>query len=169
MPIDTKKQLIKSIRERRYLNRDFEGFRNDLIDYAKAYFPDQIQNLSPNSLGGLLLELAAYIGDVHSFYLDHQFHELNSDTATEDQNIERLLKEAGVPIMGASPAVVTPLLYVKVPAASGVLPAVPDPKAIPIIKAGSTSRADNGTMFELIEDVDFSQKTKMAAIKQTSS
>lgn len=165
MPIDTKKQLIKSIRERRYLNRDFEGFRNDLLEYAKAYFPDQIQNLSPNSLGGLLVELAAYVGDVHSFYLDHQFHELSSDTATEDQNIERLLKEAGVPIMGAAPAVVTPLCLIKVPASVGTLPAVPDPKALPIIKAGSTSRSDNGTMFELIEDINFSDKNKDGSYK----
>lgn len=157
MPTDTRQQLIKTIRERRYLNRDFDGFRNDLLEYAKAYFPEQIQNLSPNSMGGLLLELAAYIGDVHSFYQDHQFHELSSDTATEDQSIERLLKEAGVPIMGAAPAVVSPVCLVKIPVTAGASPAVPNPSALPVIKAGTTAKANNGTLFELTEDVDFAE------------
>ena len=82
--------LFKSIRERSYLNKDFDSFRNDLTNYARTYYPDKIQDFSETSLGGALVDLAAYVGDVMSFYLDHQFNELSLDTAVEFDNIQNL-------------------------------------------------------------------------------
>lgn len=157
MTTDSKKQVLKTIRERKYLNRDFSSFRNDLNEYAKTYFSDKIQGLGPNTLGGIFMDLAAYIGDVQSFYLDHQFHELNHETAVEVQNIERLLKDNGVEIVGASPAVVEISFTIKVPAviSSGV--PIPSEACLPIIYAGTTVKASNGVVFELTEDVDFNE------------
>ena len=42
-----------------------------------------MQDFSETSLGGLFLDMAAFVGDTMSFYLDHQFNELNPTTATE--------------------------------------------------------------------------------------
>ena len=67
--------------------------------------PDKIADFSEASLGGLFLDMNAFIGDNLSFYLDHQFHETSPETAVEPRNIERHLRDAGVPIVGASPAV----------------------------------------------------------------
>ena len=51
MAIDVKKKLRKE-RVRSYLARDFDGFRSDLLRYAKTYFPDKISDFSEASVGG---------------------------------------------------------------------------------------------------------------------
>lgn len=155
MASDTKREALKSVRQRRYLNKEFDAFRQDLVEYARTYYGDKIVDLSEASMGGLLMDMPAYVGDSLSFYLDHQFSELDSDTAVETPNIERQLRKAGVDIVGASPAVVTLSLFVEVPATSlnGVLR--PLPAGLPVIEAGTICTAENGVEFELIEDIDF--------------
>lgn len=165
MTIDSRKQLLKTIRSRKYLNKDFDGFKADLFEYARVYFPDKIKDFSEASLGGMLIELAAYVGDVQSFYLDHQFHELSPSTATEARNIETLIRDAGVPIVGASPAVCNITYVVQVPTLGGSSPPVPDPTLLPIIYAGSYSLAQNGIQFNLTEDVDFTQVDNAGKLK----
>lgn len=166
MPINTKKSVMKSIRSLKYLNKDFDGFKTDLLEYARTYFPDKIKDFSEAGLGGLFLEMAAYVGDVQSFYLDHQFHETFPDRATETNNIERHLRNAGVPIVGASPAVVGCTILVKIPA-SGSNPPVPDPEAFPVIYQGSVARAQNGVEFELTDDMDFGKINPGGDLKAT--
>jgi len=73
MAINDNKVALKSVRQRNYLARDFDGFRSVLVDYARQYYPDRIQDFSESSLGGLLLDMAAYVGDNMSFYLDHLY------------------------------------------------------------------------------------------------
>ena len=86
MAIDAKKQL-KNATNRNYLAKDFQSFRNELYAHAKLFFSDKIQDFTEPSLGGLLLDMAAYVGDTMSFYLDHQFNELNWSMAVENRNI----------------------------------------------------------------------------------
>ena len=157
MPVDTKRDTIKSVRQRRYLNKEFDGFRQDLVEYARSFYGDKIVDLSEASMGGLLMDMPAYVGDVMSFYLDHQFSELDSETAVETENIQRALRRAGVDITGASPAVVFVSFFIEVPAASenGVIR--PASSTLPIIEAGSTCRAENGIEFELTQDIDFTK------------
>lgn len=164
MANDSKKDLLKQIRQRRYLNKDFDALRNDLLDYARSYFPDNIRDFSEASLGGLLLDMAAYVGDMQSYYLDHQFHESFADTAIEANNIERHLRRAGVPIVGSSPAVVSVAFYIKVPT-NGANDGTPDATALPIIKEGTTVKATNGIEFELTENLDFSETKTDGSLK----
>jgi hypothetical protein len=152
-PTSSKNQLLKQVRQRKYLNKDFDALKSDLLNYARTNFPEQIRDFSEASLGGLLLDFAAYTGDVTSFYLDHQFHELSIDTAVETRNIERLIRNAGVPIVGASPAVVEVTFTIEVPALGA--PAQPNVDSLPIVHEGTVVRAQNGTQFELTEDIDF--------------
>lgn len=166
MTIDSKTQILKTIRERKYLNKDFDALRADLLEYARTYFPDAIKDFSEAGLGGLLMDMAAYVGDVQSFYLDHQFQENFPDSSTETNNIERHLKKAGVPIVGAAPAVVDCAFYVKVPA-SGSNPPLPDTSALPIIHEGSVARAQNGTQFELTETLDFTRTKENGDLEAT--
>lgn len=149
----SKKELLKQVRQRRYLNKDFDALRNDLLAYARTYFPNNIQDFSEASLGGLLLDLAAYVGDVQSFYLDHQYFETFPETATEFDNIERHLRKAGVPIVGAAPAVATVTFFIRVPATNNGLE--PLTEALPIIKQNTIVRAGNGTEFILTENINF--------------
>ena len=91
-------------RKRSYLNRDFQDFRLDLLQYANTYFKDKIQDFSEASMGGLFLDMAAYVGDNMAFYLDHQFKELNPVTAVEAKNLEVMVRNAGIKITGNAPA-----------------------------------------------------------------
>jgi hypothetical protein len=157
MPIDTKKGVLP-VRQRNFLNKDFSSLRSDLIQYARAYYPDRIQDFSEASLGGLLVDLAAYTGDVMSFYLDHQFGELFIDTAVESENIENLIRDAGVDITGNSPAVVDLSFFIEIPAVKVGTVFEPDPTAVPVILQGTIAAANNGTRFELTEELDFSER-----------
>ena len=154
MAIEDNKSALKSVRQRNYLARDFDGFRTVLLEYARQYYPDRIQDFSESSLGGLFLDMAAYIGDNMSFYLDHLYGELHNDTVVETVNIERALRNAGVPIVGASSAIATVDFYVEIPVlGDGSLN--PDPDLLPTINAGTLVQADNGVEFSLLEDVQF--------------
>ena len=157
MPIDTKKQ-IKPVRQRKYLNKDFDSLRSDLITYTRAFYPDRIQDFSEASLGGALIDMAAYVGDVMSFYLDHQFGELFVDTAVENSNIENLIRGSGVEITGNSPAVVDLNFAIEVPAVKVGTAFEPLPSSLPKILQGTISAASNGTRFEMTEDIDFADK-----------
>lgn len=169
---NNKNKVIKS-KPRIYTSRDFDGFRRDLLQYAKNYFNDQIQDFSDASPGGLLLDMAAFIGDNLSFYLDHQFNELDPLTAVETVNIQQHARNAGVKISGASPAVCEVRILIEVPAE--IVPGTssdkrPKEKVLPIIKsAGTELQAETGIPFTLTEDLDFAQKDKNGNLLATKT
>ncbi len=70
-----------------YTNRDFNTFRNALIDYSKTYFPNTYNDFSSDSTGMLFIEMASYIGDVLSFYLDNQIQETFIQYARQESNL----------------------------------------------------------------------------------
>lgn len=158
MSVDVKKK-IKKTRTRTFLAKDFDSFRAELLSYARVYFPDKIKDFSEASMGGLLLDMAAYVGDTLSYYLDHQFTELNALTAVERKNIVRHLRAAGVEIVGSSPSSVNVRFYVKIPAKvdnNGIYG--PNPAALPVIRNGTVATSTSGVNFNLVEDLDFAAK-----------
>jgi len=62
-------------REIKYINRDFGDFKTQLTEFAKNYFPDTYNDFSPTSPGVMFIEMAAYVGDILSFYQDTQLQE----------------------------------------------------------------------------------------------
>lgn len=159
MARDIKKE-VKLTRDLNYLNKDFSGFRKDLLNYAKTHFNDQIKDFSEVSVGGMFVDMAAYVGDVMSFYLDHQFSELSLETAIEDANVERLIRQSGVIITGASPSTVIATVYLRVDAVyNSVLDKYyPDLSQLPILRAGTRVASVDGIIFELTEDYDMSER-----------
>lgn len=149
-------------RNRSYLNRDFSDFRNELVKYASVYFKDKIQDFSEASMGGLFLDMAAYVGDNMSFYLDHQFKELNPTTVVEANNIESMVRNAGIKINGNSPASVMVDFYIEVPSKQDTVTKlyVPDEELLPVIKDNCVVSSDSGITFNLAEELDFSKKTQ---------
>ena len=148
------KKITKEVRQRRYLSRDFDGFRSTLLDYARQYYPDRIQDFSEASVGGLFLDMAAYVGDNLSFYLDHLYGELNPETAVETVSLQRALRNSGVEINGSSPATVQVTAYIEVPTVSPN-DDEPNMSLLPIIKEGTIFTSDSGIPFTLIEDISF--------------
>lgn len=77
-------------REIQYSNKSFSDFRTQLIEYAKNYFPDTYTDFSPTSPGMMFVEMAAYVGDVLSFYQDIQLQETLLQYAQEPGNLYSL-------------------------------------------------------------------------------
>jgi len=73
-----------------YINRDFSEIRASLIDYARTYFPTTYNDFTPASPGMMFMEMAAYVGDVLSFYLDNQIQETYLQYARQTNNLYEL-------------------------------------------------------------------------------
>lgn len=89
-------------RDIKYINRNFDDFKSQLIEYAKAYFPDAYNDFSPASPGMMFIEMAAYVGDVLSFYQDNQLQETFLQHAKNPGNLYALAY-----MMGYKPKVIS--------------------------------------------------------------
>ena len=79
----------------RYISRDFPSLKQNLIDFAKNYFPDTYQDFNEASPGMMFLEMAAYVGDVLSYYTDVNLQESLILQASEKQNILNIANSLG--------------------------------------------------------------------------
>ena len=70
-----------------YTARDFDSIRRNLLEHAKRYYPNTYRDFNKAGFGSLMLDTVAYVGDVLSFYLDHQANESFLETAVEYQNV----------------------------------------------------------------------------------
>ncbi len=151
---------LKNYRNKnKVIKKDFEGFRNELLNYARSNFGNQIQDFSEASLGGMFLDFAAIVGESLSFYMEQQFNELDYETSSSDYNIINHLRKAGVNTGYASPASVYVDFYIEVEAdnssSEGVL--LPNNTYLPIIKMGTKLASLEGINFILEEDLDFNK------------
>lgn len=71
----------------KYLNKDFSDLRSALIEYAKAYYPKTYNDFSVSSPGSMFIDMAAYVGDIMSFYLDNQIQENFLQYAKQKDNL----------------------------------------------------------------------------------
>ena len=149
-----RKTQIQQVRQRKYLSRDFDSLRATLLDYARQYYPNQIQDFSESSVGGLFLDMAAYVGDNLSFYMDHLYNELNYDTAVEPASIQRALINANIPINGAASASVNVTVFIEVPVEQ-LDDDGPDVNLLPVIKSGTVFVSTNSVLFNLVNDIEF--------------
>ena len=84
MAVNNTKKDIK------YINKDFTELRASLVDYARTYFPTTYNDFTPASPGMMFMEMAAYVGDILSFYLDNQFQENFLQYARQTNNLFEL-------------------------------------------------------------------------------
>jgi hypothetical protein len=147
-------QLDRPIQDKdiKYLNKDFTSFKTQLEQFAQVYFPTTFNDFSDAQPGQVFVEMAAYVGDVLSFYLDTQLKEHFLTTAQETENIY----EAAY-LLGYTPRVSVPSsalldIYQIIPA--GGASYSPDFSYALNIKKESTFGGSGGD-FLLIEDVDF--------------
>jgi len=145
-------------RDIRYIDRDFNELRNALIQYSKTYFPDTYNDFTDTSTGMLFMEMAAYVGDVLSFYLDNQIQETFIQKARQQENLFQMAYLLGYEPKVTTAASVNVDFYQQVPAKLSGSEYVPDFDYSMIIPENTqiTSNVNSNTKF-LIEDViDFS-------------
>ena len=145
-------------RDIRYIDRDFNQFRNALINYSKTYFPNTYNDFTDTSTGMLFMEMASYVGDVLSFYLDNQIQETFIQKARQQENLYQMAYLLGYEPKVTTAASVNIDFYQQVPAIQVSGEWVPDYDYAMIIPENTsiTSNLDSTQQF-LIEDViDFS-------------
>lgn len=100
----------------RYLNKDFNSFKEALIEYAKAYYPNSYNDFSTSSPGTMFIDMASYVGDVLSFYLDNQVQETFLEYAKQTNNLYALAYMLGYRPKVTSAALVNLDIYQQLPA-----------------------------------------------------
>jgi len=100
----------------KYLNKDFNTFREALIEYAKAYYPTSYNDFSTSSPGTMFIEMASYVGDVLSFYLDNQLQETFLEYAKQTNNLYSLAYMLGYRPKVTSAALLDLTVYQQLPA-----------------------------------------------------
>ena len=139
-----------------YLGKDFSQFKRNLIDFTKQYFPTTYTDFSDSSPGTLFLEMAAYVGDVLSYYADNNLKESLLEQATERTNIYDLAKALGYRPKNAIPAYVTLDVYQLVPAIGTGTNVRPDFNYALSIKPGMQVKQNNGnSIFRTLDSVEF--------------
>ena len=142
-------------KEVRYLNKDFSSFRNDLIDFAKQYYPNTHNDFNESSPGMMFIEMAAYVGDVLSYYVDDTLKESLMVFAEDKKNVLALSEYLGYKPKVTSPAITSLAVYQLVPRIGSGDTIRPDSKYYLRIKEGMVVESEDGIQFRTTELVDF--------------
>jgi hypothetical protein len=143
----------------KYLNTDFTGFRSNLIEFAKTYFPKSYNDFNETSPGMMFIEMASYIGDALSYYVDDTFKESLMPYAEDSKSIMALSQYLGYKPKVTSPAITTLSLYHLVPFIGDGVNNRPDETYYLRIKEGMLVDAvSNATKFRTTEMVDFADE-----------
>lgn len=148
--------LIK--KDIRYLGRDFNSIKSNLIDFTKNYFPDTYKDFNEASPGMMFMEMAAYVGDVLSYYTDTALQESMILHATEKQNIMNIAQSFGYVPKLKSSANVTVDVFQLVPSKTVGIDIVPDFNYAFAIEPGMQVGEDTfsgGITFRTTEYLDF--------------
>ena len=147
--------LIK--KDVKYLNKDFAQFRQNLINFAKNYFPDTYQDFNEASPGMMFMEMSSYVGDVLSYYTDNSFKESLLSTAEESSNILMLSQLFGYKPRLNAPATCTLDVFHLVPSKGSGVNASPDMTYALTVASGMEVSTEDGVTFHTEESIDFSQ------------
>jgi hypothetical protein len=140
-----------------YLNKTFSDFRTNLVNYAKTYFPTTYNDFSDASPGGMFIEMASYVGDVMSFYLDTQVQENFLLYAKEKENLYALSYMLGYRPKTSYAANTTIDIFQLIPSINTSGIQSPDYTYAIIIPENTSLTANgNGTKFLTTDKVDFS-------------
>lgn len=134
-----------------YFARNFADFRIELINYIRQYYPQVLADFNDASVGSMLIDLNAAIGDNLAFYTDNRFNETQINFAQERASILSMARTFGLKIPGKRPSVTIADFSVIVPVFGDTF----DISYAPLIRRGAQI-SGAGKVFETINDIDFS-------------
>lgn len=150
----------------KYASKDFAEIKNDLINYAKTYYPDTFKDFNDASFGSLMLDTVAYVGDMLSFYIDYQSNESFIDSAIETKNLLKLAKQFGYKNVPSYSSTGKCAFYVQVPANSD---GTENRTLIPVLKQGTILDSNSGVSLTLTSDVDFTRADTEVVVAETTA
>lgn len=139
-------------RDIKYVGKSFSDFRQQLVDYAKNYFPDTYNDFSPTSPGMMFMEMAAYVGDVLSFYQDVQLQETFLQYAQEPGNLYNLAYMMGYRPKISTAATVDLDVYQRIPAQLVGGQYVPNYNYALTVSENATLQSTTGTPVKFLVD-----------------
>jgi len=135
-----------------YNARNFADVRRQLIEFIQKYYPETFSDFNDASVGMMLLELNAAVGDMLSFHTDRMFNETQINYAQERSSVLELARTFGLNIPGKRPSItIVDWTVTNIPVNGDTFDVSYAPK---ILKGSQASGA--GKVFELLEDCDFS-------------
>jgi hypothetical protein len=140
-----------------YLNKGFSDFKANLINYAKTYFPTSYNDFSDANPGAMFIEMASYVGDVMSFYLDNQVQENFLLYSKEKENLYAMSYALGYRPKASYASSATVDIFQLMPSivVDGV--SIPDTSYGLIVPSNTTiSSRSTATKFLTTAQVDFS-------------
>ena len=139
----------------RYLNKDFGAFREGLIEFAKTYYPNTYNDFNESSPGMMFIEMASYVGDVLSYYVDSQFKEMLLAYAEDKKTIYEMAQVYGYKPKVTRPSFTTADVFQTVPAKGSGTNVKPNMNYALTVNENTQVTATNGTIFRTLEDVNF--------------
>ena len=142
----------------KYLNQDFATFKQKLVDYTKTYFPDSYNDFSPSSPGTIFIEMASYVGDVLSFYLNNQVQENFIQYARQESNLFSLAYMLGYKPKVSTASTATISFFQQVPSITSGSVEIPDFNYALKLNPNSELKSNNTntSTFLVGDEVDFS-------------
>ena len=135
-----------------YNARNFTDLRRQLISFIKQYYPETYADFNDASVGMMLLELNAAVGDMLSFHTDRMFNETQINYAQEKSSLLEMARTFGLNVPGKRPSItIVEWEANNIPVDGDTF----DIQYAPKLTKG-TQATGAGKTFELLEDCDFS-------------
>jgi hypothetical protein len=134
-----------------YFARNFADVRTELVNYVRQYYPQIFNDFNDASVGMMLLELNAAVGDMLSFNTDRMFQETQINFAQERSSILSMARTFGLKVPGKRASATIVDFSVIVPVFGDTF----DLSYTPVIRQGAQI-SGAGKVFESENDIDFS-------------
>jgi len=139
----------------KYLSKDYNSFKDQLMEFAEVYFPNNFNDFSEGNPGMMFMEMAAYVGDVLSYYTDTQLRESLLLLAQEKENLFNLAYAMGYRPKVIEASSVDLELFHLIPSTGASGDYSPDFNYALQINPNSTFNSTEGSTFYINNEVDF--------------
>ena len=135
----------------RYGSRTFGEMRTDLVSLIKQTYPEVLSDFTDSSVGAMLIDLNAGVGNNLSVNTDRTFQETQIEYAQKKASILNIAKNMGFNIPAKRPSVTVVDFSVLIP----VLGDSPDASYYPVLNSGAQV-VGGGKIFETQNVIDWS-------------
>ena len=144
-------------KEINYINKDFDSFKLKLLEFAQVYYPNTYNDFSETSAGLMLIEMAAYVGDVLAFYADNQIQENFLEFAKQRSSLLALAYNNGYFPQVTNASTVDINIFQIIPASIESGRVAPDFNYAMIVDEGAQLQSSTNTsqFFYLENKIDF--------------
>lgn len=139
-----------------YIQRDFQGIKNELIKFSNQYYPELADDFNDSSVGAWFIDLVSAVGDDLSYHTDRNYQETNIDSANLKSTVLNMARTNGLKIPGRKASTCEVEISCELPVNTTDLSS-PDWSYAPIMQRTSIVSAGNYN-FELTENINFAEQ-----------